>query len=145
MRSQYLTETSGNVTDYEVIADSIRDDASRFSVAEIGFDSWNASHLANILQDEGLTMVEMRQGARTLSEPMKHLHALVMDGRLHHDGNPALTWMVSNTMAKSDENDNIRPIKEREEMKIDGVVALIMALGRAMVTEEQPEVGIIIL
>jgi phage terminase large subunit-like protein len=145
VRSQYLTETSGNVTDYEVIADSIRDDAARFSIVEIGFDPWNATHLANILQDEGLTMVEMRQGARTLSEPMKHLQALVLEGRLHHDGNPALTWMVSNTMAKHDENDNIRPIKERDENKIDGVVALIMGLGRAMVAEEPADVGIILL
>ncbi len=145
VRSQYLTETGGNVTDYEVIADALRDDAARFRIVEIGFDPWNATHLSNILQDEGLTMIEMRQGARTLSEPMKHLQALVMEGRLHHDGNPALTWMVSNTLAKRDDNDNIRPIKERDEHKIDGVVALIMALGRAMVTEEPADVGIILL
>ncbi len=145
VRSQYLIETSGNVTDYEVIADGLRDDAARFRIAEIGFDPWNATHLANILQDEGLAMVEMRQGARTLSEPMKHLQALVLEGRLHHDGNPALTWMVSNTMAKHDENDNIRPIKERDEAKIDGVVALIMALGRTMAAEEPAAAEIILL
>jgi phage terminase large subunit-like protein len=143
VRNHYLIETSGNVTDYEVIADGLRDDAARFNVIEVGFDPWNATHLASILQDEGLTMIEMRQGARTLSEPMKHLQALILEGRLHHDGNPAMTWMVSNTMAKRDENDNIRPIKERDENKIDGVVALIMALGRAMVVEEQSEAGII--
>lgn len=131
-RSGHITTTPGNVTDYNVVADDIRQDASRFRVVEIGFDNWNASHLANILQDEGLEMVEMRQGAKTLSEPMKYLEELVLDGRLHHDGNPALTWMVSNTLAKRDENDNIRPVKERDENKIDGVVALIMAIGRAM-------------
>lgn len=145
VRSQYLTETSGNVTDYEVIADGLRDDAVRFKIVEIGFDPWNATHLANILQDEGLTMVEMRQGARTLSEPMKQLQGLILEGRLHHDGNPALSWMVSNTLAKRDENDNIRPVKERDENKIDGVVALIMALGRAMVVEQPTEAGIILL
>ena len=143
VRNNYLIETSGNVTDYEVIADGLRDDAARFNIIEVGFDPWNATHLASILQDEGLEMIEMRQGARTLSEPMKHLQALILEGRLHHDGNPALTWMVSNTLAKRDENDNIRPIKERDENKIDGVVALIMALGRAMVVEEQSDAGII--
>ena len=142
VRSQYLTETAGNVTDYEVIADALREDASRFHLIDLGFDPWNATHLANILQDEGLNMVEMRQGARTLSEPMKHLQALVMEGRLHHDGNPALTWMISNTLARRDENDNLRPVKERDECKIDGVVALIMALGRAMAAQEHDDIAI---
>ena len=131
-RAGHLTVTDGNVTDYSVIADYIRRDAASYEVKEVGFDPWNSSHLVNILMEEGMTMVEMRQGARTLSEPMKHLEALVMSKRLHHNGNPALTWMLSNVMAKTDENDNIRPIKEREENKIDGAVALIMALGRAM-------------
>lgn len=132
VRSGHLIETPGEVTDYDVVAASIRDDAARFRVKEIGFDEWNASHLANTLIEEGLTMVAMRQGARTLSEPMKRLEELVLEGRLHHDGNPALTWMISNTLAKRDEADNIKPIKERYENKIDAVVALIMALGRAM-------------
>jgi phage terminase large subunit-like protein len=145
VRSQYLIETAGNVTDYDVIADALRDDAARFRVVEIGFDPWNATHLASLLQDEGMSLVEMRQGARTLSEPMKQLQALVMEGRLHHDGNPALTWMISNTLAKRDENDNIRPVKERDECKIDGVVALIMSLARAMAVDQMADVGIHIL
>ena len=68
-----------------------------------------------------------------------------MEGRLHHDGNPALTWMISNTLAKRDENDNIRPVKERDECKIDGVVALIMSLARAMAVDQMADVGIHIL
>ena len=80
-------------------------------------------------------MVEIRQGARSLSEPMKHLEELIRSGRFHHNGNPCMTWMMSNVMAKTDENDNIRPIKERNENKIDGPVALIMALNRAMMME----------
>lgn len=136
VRSGHLIETPGEVTDYEIVADTIRDDASRFQIKEIGFDEWNAAHLSNTLIAEGLTMVAMRQGARTLSEPMKHLEELVMEGRLHHDGNPALTWMISNTLAKRDEADNIKPVKERYENKIDAVVALIMALGRSMACVE---------
>jgi phage terminase large subunit-like protein len=140
VRSGHLIETPGNVTDYDTVADTIRDDAARFNIKEIGFDSWNASHLANTLTDEGIVMVEMRQGAKTLSEPMKFLEELVLEGRFHHDGSPALTWMVSNTMAKRDEADNIKPIKERDENKIDGVVALVMALGRAMSASEKESV-----
>jgi len=134
VRSGHLIETPGNVTDYEIVAASIRDDAERFQIKEIGFDPWNSTHLASTLIEEGLTMVEMRQGAKTLSEPMKFLEQIVLDGRLHHDGCPALTWMISNTMAKRDEGDNIKPIKERNENKIDAVVALIMAIGRSMTT-----------
>lgn len=135
VRSGHLIETGGDVTDYDVVAATIRDDAARFTIKEVGFDEWNASHLANMLTEEGLTMVAMRQGARTLSEPMKYLEELVMDGRLHHDGNPALTWMISNTLAKRDEADNIKPIKERYENKIDGTVAAIMGIARAMSDE----------
>lgn len=135
VRSGHLIETSGDVTDYDVVAATIRDDATRFNVREVGFDEWNATHLANTLGEEGLVMIAMRQGARTLSEPMKHFEELVMAGQLHHDGNPALTWMVSNTLAKRDEADNIKPVKERYENKIDAVVAAIMALGRAMMDE----------
>jgi phage terminase large subunit-like protein len=145
VRSGHLIETSGNVTDYETVANTIRRDAAQFNVIEIGFDPWNASHLANTLIEEGLELVEMRQGARTLSEPMKFLEELVLDGRLHHDGSPALTWMISNTMAKHDEADNIKPIKERDENKIDAVVALVMALGRAMANEAEPTPGVYIL
>ncbi|NDC86789.1 MAG: hypothetical protein EB088_14410, partial [Betaproteobacteria bacterium] len=67
------------------------------------------------------------------------IEALVLQGRLHHDGNPVLAWMMSNVVAHTDVKDNIYPRKERPENKIDGVVALIMALGRAMSTEKQEE------
>lgn len=135
VRDGHLTQTEGNVTDFEVVQRGLQADAELFLVQEIGFDSWNAQQLANEMQADGMVMVEMRQGARTLSEPMKKLEELVLCGLFHHNDNPALTWMVSNTLAKADENDNIRPEKERYENKIDGAVALIMALGRALLSE----------
>ena len=137
VRSGAMIVTEGATTDYQTVIDYIRQDAAEYEVKTVGFDPWNASHLSNVLMDEGLIMVEMRQGAKTLSEPMKHLQALVSAGRLHHDGNPALTWMISNVMAKADDNDNIRPVKDRDENKIDGAVALIMALGRAMAHQDE--------
>jgi phage terminase large subunit-like protein len=68
---------------------------------------------------------------------MKSLEALVLEKRLHHNGDPVMAWMVSNVVCHRDAKDNIYPRKERPENKIDGVVALIMALGRAMQMGEQ--------
>ena len=82
-------------------------------------------------------MVEMRPTILNFSEPMKELEALVLQGRLRHDGDPVLTWMASNTVARPDAKDNIYPVKEVPQNKIDGIVALIMALGRAMAGGEQ--------
>jgi len=69
-----------------------------------------------------------------LSEPMKQLEALVVAGRLHHDGNPVLEWMIGNVVAHVDAKDNVFPNREKPESKIDGAVALIMALSRALVS-----------
>jgi phage terminase large subunit-like protein len=80
---------------------------------------------------EGLPMIEVRPTVLNFSEPMKTLEALVLQRKLIHDGDPVLTWMVSNVVAHLDAKDNIYPRKERPENKIDGIVALIMALARA--------------
>lgn len=80
--------------------------------------------------ERGAPMVELRQTVQNMSEPMKQLEALVLQGHLEHDGNPVLTWMISNVVAHLDAKDNIYPRKERAENKIDGAVALIMALAR---------------
>ena len=77
-------------------------------------------------------MVEMRPTVLNFSEPMKELEALVLQKRFIHNGDPILSWMISNVVCHRDQKDNIYPRKEREENKIDGVVALIMALGRVM-------------
>lgn len=82
-------------------------------------------------------MVEMRPTVLNFSEPMKELEAVVIDGRFHHNGDPVLEWMVSNVVSHTDAKDNIYPNKEHRHLKIDGVVALIMAMGRA-ITKEAP-------
>lgn len=132
-REGWLTVTEGEVTDYDVIEDGIREDCSRFSVREVAFDPFQATQLAGHLLAEGVPMVEMRPTVLNFSEPMKQFEALVLSGKLRHCGDPVLTWMVSNVVCHRDAKDNIYPRKERPEMKIDGVVAAIMALGRAMV------------
>jgi len=131
----HLVQTEGNVIDQEVITQDLEDLARRFSFETIGYDPWGATKLATDLISKGLPMVEVPQTVSHLSEPMKEIEALIVDGRLHHDGSPVLRWMMSNVTAKVDAKDNVFPRKERKENKIDGAVALITAMGRALVSE----------
>lgn len=124
--------TDGSVTDFSVIEDDIREDAATYRIVDACFDPWQASALMQRLQADGLPVMEYRQTVQNMSEPMKEWQALVMQGRFHHDGDPVLTWMVSNVVCHIDAKDNIYPRKERPENKIDGAVAVIMALGRAL-------------
>lgn len=126
-----LCLTDGSVTDYGVIEDELREDASRFKVLESAFDPWQASALVQRLETDGMPATEYRQTVANMSEPMKELEALVLQGRFHFDGDPVLTWMVSNVVCHVDAKENIYPRKERPENKIDGLVALVMALGVA--------------
>jgi phage terminase large subunit-like protein len=135
-----LILTDGVVIDLERIEEEIREDASQFEITDIGYDPFQATQLASNLIAENFPMVEIRPTVLNFSEPMKELEALVLDGRLHHGGDPVLTWMVSNVVCKRDHKDNIYPRKEREENKIDGVVAALMALNRAMAQETEQSI-----
>jgi phage terminase large subunit-like protein len=106
--------------------------ASRFEIKAVAFDPFQATQLSTRMLSEGLPMIEVRPTVLNFSEPMKTLEALVLQKRLSHDGDPVLTWMASNVVAHLDAKDNIYPRKERPENKIDGIVALIMALSRAI-------------
>jgi len=128
--------TDGSVTDHSVIEDDIRDDARKYNVINAGFDPWQASSMMQRLQQDGLPVLEYRQTVQNMSEPMKELEALVLQGRFHFDGDPVLTWMISNVVAHVDAKENIYPRKERSENKIDGAVALIAAVGMAISIED---------
>jgi len=142
VRRGLLTVTPGNVTDFDQIEAELVADASRFQIEEVPFDPFQATQLAAHMLAEGLPMVEMRPTVLNFSEPMKQLEALVLQQRLVHNGDPILAWMISNVVCHRDAKDNIYPRKEREENKIDGVVALIMALGRIMTsTDSHPVIG----
>ena len=134
-RRGLLRVSEGEVTDFREVEDALRDDAKRFAIRECAFDPWHARQLAGHMIEEGVVMVEVPATLKHLSEPMKYLEELVLKRRLHHNGDPILTWMVSNVVAHRDTNDCIRPNKERPENKIDGVVALIMGLNRVMFYE----------
>lgn len=131
-RMGLLTVTPGEITDYDLIEEELLADASNFMVVECPYDPHNAVQLVSHLLSHGLPMVEIQQNVKNLSEPLKELQALIYDGRLIHDGNEITTWMASNVVVEPDRNENIFPRKERAENKIDGVVAAIMALNRAM-------------
>ncbi|HWX48137.1 MAG TPA: terminase TerL endonuclease subunit [Roseomonas sp.] len=133
---QRIITTPGEVNDFRRIRDDILDDSMRFDLREIAYDPWQAAQMAQELQEEGAQVVEFRNTVANFSEPMKELDALVRQGRLHHDGCPVLAWMISNVVCHTDAKDNIFPRKERPENKIDGVVALIMALARCMLGAE---------
>ena len=138
MQDGWLTVTDGNITDYNEIKADILDIASRFQVQEICFDPYQSVKLITELMDEGLNCVEIKQTVPNFSEPMKEMDALCRAGKLKHNGDPVMTWMVSNVVAKEDAKDNVYPRKERNENKIDGVVAEIMALNRAIAYQDLP-------
>ncbi|MBT9167714.1 MAG: hypothetical protein DDT19_01054 [Syntrophomonadaceae bacterium] len=137
-RQRLLTATPGNVIDYNFIRQTIIGLRDAYDIQEIGFDPWNAMQLAVDLGNEGLTMVEIRQGYKSMSPPMKELEAYLRGGHINHGNNPILRWMFGNLEVRVDENDNIRPVKGKGIERIDGIVALINALAR-MILREKPQ------
>lgn len=130
-----LTVTPGNVIDFQQIEDELLAEAKRFQVEEITYDPWQAEQLAQRLIAAGAPkLIEYRPTVQNFSAPMKEIEALVKSKRIHFN-DPILTWMASNVVCHTDAKDNIFPRKERPENKIDGCVALIMALGRWMSQE----------
>ena len=111
----------------------------QFQVKEIAYDPWNATHLALRLQDEGATMVEFRQGFRSMAAPTRELEKLIVSRKLAHGGNPVTRWMAANVAVAQDPAGNLKPAKDKSTERIDGIVALIMAIGRALVAQEAPQ------
>ena len=122
--------------DDRFIKAQILKDCATYDVREIVYDRWGARLITQELIDENKRCVPFGQGFASMSAPTKELLRLIMARELAHNGNPVARWMVSNVAAKQDPAGNIKPDKERSAEKIDGVVALIMALGRALVLQE---------
>lgn len=140
-KAGHITLTPGQIIDYTVIRATVVEWARRYDVAEIAYDPWGATQLATQLQEEDrLTVIDVAQSTKNFSEAMKETEAVLIDGRLHHDGNPAMAWMMSNVTARVDRNDNVFPNKEHDDNKIDGPVALFLAMNRALVHQEEDSV-----
>ncbi len=134
----WLTETPGDVTDFGTIEQDMMQDVDTFSLREAAYDPFQATQLAQRLQHlKGVPMAEIRATVENFSQPMKEFEALTLAWRLHHCGDPVMRWMVSNVVCHRDAKDNIYPTKEQLKNKIDGVVAAIMALSRAL-TDDDP-------
>lgn len=132
IREGLITATPGNVIDYSFIRHKIVELSSVYKVREIRSDPWNAAQILQQLQeDDGLLVVEHRQGFASMSGPMKTLETLVMSQKLRHDGNAVLRWMFDNVSVKMDPAGNVKPDKEKSAERIDGIVGLIMGIAGA--------------
>jgi phage terminase large subunit-like protein len=128
----FLRVTEGNVTDYDVIREDLRELAESYAIQEIGYDRWNSTQLVTQLQADGATMVPIGQGFQSMAAPTRELERLLLEGSLVHGGTPVLRWMVGNVAIERDAAGNQKPSKRKSRERIDGVVALIMGLSRAM-------------
>lgn len=136
LKSGHLIVTPGDVTDYAFIERDIRLTFDRFDLRELAFDPWNAYDLVNRLREDELPLVEYRQGIPSFAAPMKELGLRITAGRLRTAGDPVLRWMASNLIARSDVNENLAPDRKNSSEKIDGMVALLMGLGRSIVQDD---------
>lgn len=139
VRDGWLTVTEGAVLDYGVVLDTIDRDAQRFDVVDLAYDRWGAHHLTQLLGDAGMTVVQMGQGFASMSPPAKEWERLVASGMYRHGGNPVMRWQVDNCVVRTDPAGNIKPDKEKSVEKIDGVVAAVMALDRAVRSEPKKQ------
>ncbi len=131
----FVFATPGNVIDYAFIKAQIRKDADTFMIEEIAYDPWNSNEIVQNLMDEGMEMVQFRQGYASMSAPSKDFEKKVLAREINHGNNPVTAWMISCTEVKSDPSDNIKPVKpERKKTgkRIDGTVTSIMSLDRAV-------------
>ena len=131
VKQGFITATEGGVIDYNSIETKLSGWAEEYDIREIAFDRWGATKLSQSLIDTGFTMVPFGQGYKSMSPPTKELMSLVLSKKIRHGGNPVLRWNVDNLVVKQDEAGNLKPDKEKSTQRIDGVVALLMALDRA--------------
>lgn len=128
----HLMATEGNVVHYGFIEQFICKLSEMYHIKEIAVDRWNATMLTQNLEGDGFTMVPFGQGYASMSPPTKEFYKLLMEGQIIHGGHPVLRWMAGNVVVDTDPAGNIKPTKARSPEKIDGIVAAIMALDRAI-------------
>lgn len=131
-RQGYLETTEGNVVQYGYIEKFIERLGEKYHIREIAFDRWGAVQMVQNLEGMGFTVVPFGQGFKDMSPPTKELMKLVLEQKIAHNGHPVLHWMMDNIYIRTDPAGNIKPDKEKSTEKIDGAVATIMALDRAI-------------
>lgn len=131
-RQGFLETTEGDVIHYGFIERFIEELGKRFHIKEIAFDRWGAVQMVQNLEGLGFTVVPFGQGFKDMSPPTKRLMELVLERNVAHGGHPVLRWMMDNIFVRTDPAGNIKPDKEKSTEKIDGAVAAVMALDRAV-------------
>ncbi len=128
----YLYATEGNVVDYDHIERTILELSRKYHILEIAVDRWNATMLVEHLQNEELNVFYFGQGYKDMSPATKEFYKLMMEAKLQHGGNPVLRWMAGNAVVVTDDAENIKVTKAKSPEKVDGIIATIMALDRAV-------------
>ncbi|KAA3639439.1 MAG: terminase large subunit [Proteobacteria bacterium] len=136
----YINVADGEEIDFQKVEDDITEAWDKYpNIQDVAYDKHKAQQLSQRLRDTGVEMIEYPQQVLTMSPAMKELESAINSGRLHHNNDPVLTWMMSNVIAKEDRKGNVYPNKERKENKIDGAVSLIMAIGRASFNDDDDD------
>lgn len=138
VQSGLMKQTSGDVTDYSVIEQDIKDAYEKFNVQQIAYDRWNALDLVNRLVEAEIPLIEFVQGPKSYHPAMQALEHAYISGNLRHGGDPLLAWCASNLVARHDQNMNMAPDRRKSADKIDDLAALLMAVGLTTVVEELP-------
>lgn len=131
-RRGFLQTTEGNVVHYGYIEKFIEKLGEKYNIREIAFDRWGAVQMVQNLEGMGFTVVPFGQGFASMSPPTKELMRLVLEKKIAHGGQPVLRWNMDNIFIRTDPSGNIKADKQKSTEKIDGAVALIMALDRAI-------------
>jgi len=127
-RKGLINATEGNVVHYAAIEQMIINDYKNYNIKRISHDRWGATQMSQNLSDQGINITPMGQGYKSMSEPMKEVEKLVLEQKLNHFNHPVLRWNIDNTVPKTDPAGNIKPDKGKSKEKIDGTVALVMAI-----------------
>jgi phage terminase large subunit-like protein len=138
LNAGYLYTSQGAEIDYRDILEECKEANKLAPVRESPIDPHGATNLSHQLDDEGLSPITITQNYTNMSDAMKELEAAIESGRFHHDGNPIMTWCIGNVIGKflPGNDDVVRAIKQGNDNKIDGAVALIMAIGRVLANSE---------
>ena len=128
----FLMTTEGNVVHYGFIEKFIEELGEKYNIREIAFDRWGAVQMVQNLEGMGFTVVPFGQGFKDMSPPTKELMKLTLEKKIAHGGHPVMRWMADNIFIRTDPAGNIKADKEKSTERIDGGIALIMALDRAI-------------
>jgi len=131
-RMGYIITTEGNVIHYGFIEHFIEELGKKYNIKEIAFDRWGAVQMTQNLDALGFNVIPFGQGFKDMSPATKELMTLVVGRKIAQDGNPVLRWMMDNISIRTDPAGNIKMDKSKSIEKIDGAVAMVMALDRAL-------------